>query len=280
VSLFPDGRLTRDVASILQKLNQIKVKSSSSLQVAMELLLLSVAYASYTLGRGQVNQNQVLPAHDNALDIIELERVLGLLREGLLQDWFLNNLSFAVHFFNWFYILCYWPVVLPTAVYLYMKNREEYYVYRTVALITLGVALVSYELYPLAPPRLVSSLGIVDTMWNYGLDEYHATAETLLYNPYAAMPSLHFALAFVVSLYFLRGGGGPILKLVMVCYLVLMLMSIVVTGNHYIVDALGSLGVVGVAFLVRSFSKPLFRRAKRDFGAWFQEGRLNTVRPQ
>ncbi|MDP6064879.1 MAG: phosphatase PAP2 family protein [SAR202 cluster bacterium] len=272
--------MTRDVASTLQKLNQIKIKSSSSLKVAMELLLLSVVYASYTLGRGQVYENQLLPAHDNALDIIELERAMGLLTEGLLQDWFLNNLSSAVHFFNWFYILGYWPVVLPIAVYLYMKNREAYYVYRTVALITLGVALVSYELYPLAPPRLVSSLGIVDTMWNYGLDEYHLTAETLLYNPYAAMPSLHFALAFVVSLYFLRGGGGPILKLVMVCYLVLMLMSIVVTGNHYIVDALGSLGAVGVAFLVRSFSKPLFCRAKRDFGAWLQEGSRNMVRPQ
>lgn len=239
---------------------------------------MSVAYASYTLGRGLVYENQILPAHDNALDIIELKRVMGLLREGLLQDWFLNNLSSAVHVLNWFYILGYWPVVLPVAVYLYVKNREAYYVYRTVALITLGVALVSYELYPLAPPRLVSSIGIVDTLWNYGLDEYHATAETLLYNPYAAIASLHFALAFVVSLYFFRGGGGPIIKLAMVGYLILM--SIVVTGNHYIVDALGSLGAVGVAFLVRSFSKPLFRRAKKDFGAWFQEGRRNTVRPQ
>jgi hypothetical protein len=124
----------------------------------------SVAYASYTLGRGLVYENQILPAHDNALDIIELKRVTGLLREGLLQDWFLNNLSSAVHVLNWFYILGYWPVVLPVAVYLYVKNREAYYVYRTVALITLGVALVSYELYPLAPPRLVSSIGIVDTL--------------------------------------------------------------------------------------------------------------------
>lgn len=239
------------------------------LQVITEAAFVLGAYSIYTLGRGFVYDDHLTPAFDNAWEIIGLERVIGIFREAALQDWLIDNVSASVHFFNWFYILGYWPVILGVAVYLYRNNRGAYYKYRTVALITLGVALLIYELYPLAPPRMVSALGFVDTLQSFGLEEYHSASDALLYNPFAAMPSLHFALAFVVSLHFLRRDGGAVPKLLFSAYLGLMLVSIVVTGNHYIVDAVGSMGVVGAAFLIRNASITMIRKMKGDSDVWF-----------
>lgn len=239
------------------------------LQVITEAAFVLAAYSMYTLGRGFVYDDHLSPAFDNAWEIIGLERVTGIFREPVLQNWFIDNTSAAVHFFNWFYILGYWPVILGVAVFLYRNNREAYYKYRTVALITLGVALFIYELYPLAPPRMVTALGFVDTLSSFGLEEYHSASDALLYNPFAAMPSLHFALAVIASLHFLRRDGGAVPKTLVAAYLGLMLASIVVTGNHYILDAVGSVGVVGAAFLTRSISISTIRKMKGDSDAWF-----------
>ena len=239
------------------------------MQVITEAAFVLGAYSIYTQGRGFVYDDQLSPAFDNAWEIIGLERVTGIFKEPVLQDWFIDNTTASVHFFNWFYILGYWPVILGVAVFLYMNHRDAYYKYRTVALITLGVALVIYELYPLAPPRMVSALGFVDTLRSFGLEEYHSASDALLYNPYAAMPSLHFALAFIASLHFLRRDGGAVPKFLFSAYLGLMLVSIVVTGNHYIVDAVGSVGVVGAAFLIRNVGITMIRKMKGDSDVWF-----------
>jgi hypothetical protein len=239
------------------------------LQVIAEAAFVFGAYSMYTLGRGFVYDDHLSPAFDNAWEIIGLERVTGIFREPVLQDFLIDNVSVSVHFFNWFYILGYWPVILGVAVYLYMNNREAYFKYRTVALITLGVALLIYELYPLAPPRMVTALGFVDTLSSFGLEEYHSASDALLYNPFAAMPSLHFALAFIASLHFLRRDAAPVPKMLFSTYLGLMLAAIVVTGNHYFVDAVGSMGVVGAAFFIRNASITTIRKMKGDSDVWF-----------
>jgi hypothetical protein len=68
------------------------------------------------------------------------------------------------------------------------------------------------------------------------------------YNPYAAMPSLHFAWALIlgVTLVLL---GRHVLRLVGLLYPVMMLATILISGNHLLLDAAGSVIVVTVAVL-------------------------------
>ena len=68
------------------------------------------------------------------------------------------------------------------------------------ALITFSITIVLYEIYPLAPPRMLSTLGFVDTIHHFGPDSYHTATDTFRYNPSVAMPSLHIALPTIVCL--------------------------------------------------------------------------------
>lgn len=109
---------------------------------------------------------------------------------------------------------------------------------------------------------MMIALGFVDTFQVLGPSEYHTTSDAMLYNPYAAFPSLHFGLAFVASLAFLRS-KRVIWKALALVYLVLMLMAIVVTGNHYFVDALAAIAVVGLAIFVSNLLRYLPRNLGR-----------------
>ena len=64
------------------------------------------------------------------------------------------------------------------------------------------------------------------------------------YNPYAAMPSLHFAWALIVGGTLLRVGRRRLLRVAGLLYPIVMLVTILVSGNHLLLDAAGSLVVV------------------------------------
>ena len=84
---------------------------------------------------------------------------------------------------------------------------------RTTFVAATALALVGYVFYPAAPPRL-SELGFSDTVTSStGLD---LSSDLLgaLYNPFAAVPSLHFGYALIVGVVLAvvaqgRAGGSP-----------------------------------------------------------------------
>jgi hypothetical protein len=223
-----------------------------------EVALVGAAYSLYAFGRDMVYNNDLFSAFDNARGIIHLERTLGLFWEMPLQQWFLQNAEDAIPFFNWFYILGYWPVIIPTAIFLYVRDRKAYLRLRNVAFLTFGIALVLFEAFPLAPPRMFANLGFIDTLQVFGPKSYLSTSDATLYNPYAAMPSMHFGLAFLISTAWF---GSRLLawKLTAGTYVGLMLLAIVITGNHYVVDATAAAGAVGLSFLIWA-SFPSLRR--------------------
>ena len=75
----------------------------------------------YTIARGFVYDNRALAAFDNAFEVARFEQVTGVFTEARLQDWFLEIASGIVYFFNWFYVLGYWPIILSGAVFLSIK---------------------------------------------------------------------------------------------------------------------------------------------------------------
>ena len=130
----------------------------------------------------------------------------------------------------------------PVAILMYLRRRDLYVYYRNLLVISLALAVCIFALFPVAPPRM---MGLVDTIQAYyGLPYYGGPEMDLVYNSLAAMPSMHFAWTFLFGALFFR--LGPLwLKVVGVLYPGVHFFSIVVTGNHYVMDALGGL-VVGL----------------------------------
>ncbi len=222
-----------------------------------EVLLVLVFYTVYTAARNLFGSASVDPgeALDNAQRVIDLERALGLYQELRIQDAFIDHRWF-IQFWNVFYGTFHFGVTIFTLVWLYRRFPVLYPRWRSAFLCTTGLALIGFSLFPLMPPRLLTDCGefggcitgqpFVDTLSDIGgLWSFDSGTMQKVSNQYAAMPSLHFAWAAwcAVSLW-------PVLRRrttrwLIAAYPVATLFAVIVTGNHYWIDAVGGLLVLG-----------------------------------
>jgi hypothetical protein len=201
-------------------------------------------YWLYSAVRWLVAHENPYAAFANAYRVIRLERDLGIFIEPVLQRWLIDHALGVVHVANWFYTLGYFPVLLGAAVLLYRSAPGRFQTLKFTFLLGLGLALVCYSLFPLAPPRMLTGAGLVDTGVVYGSDLYNQRWFISLYNPYAAMPSLHFGWALLVGL-IVWDLNRLILRVWAVLYPCAMAVAIVTTGHHYLVDIAAGGLIVG-----------------------------------
>lgn len=204
------------------------------------------AYLFYYMARGLV-KDQVTLGHANAREVINFERQIGLFIEPGLQQFAIRHEE-IVNLMNWVYVWCHWPFLVGVLVWLFLKVPDEYAVYRNALLISGAIALVIFTLYPVAPPRFMPSFGFIDTIEQRSYSQ-HVLLPSGLANKYAAVPSLHAGWNLLMSIALFRHSRGAAAKTVAAVMPVLMLSSIVLTGNHYIIDgfighALAVLGLV------------------------------------
>ena len=208
-----------------------------------ELALYVGFYFLYLLLRGLVPGGEG-HALSNAQRVIALEETLGLFLEPTLQEWALDAQPLVV-FLNWVYIITYWPVILGGALALYINRRQVYFRYRNLIVVHLVLALTLFVLFPLAPPFKTAHL--VDTIQLLGPAFYGGEAMAVLYNTNAAMPSLHFSWTCIFAWLFVRELKGWY-RYLGVGYPALTLAAIIITGNHFFLDALAGAALIGVAF--------------------------------
>ena len=223
-----------------------------------ELALLASAYFIYMYTRAIFFSDVRTVALENARRVVELEKAVGFFWEPTWQNWSLNAAESVVLFFNWVYIFTFWPIIITTAIILYMVNRKRYFFYRNVILVSFVVALVMFALFPLAPPRMLAGT-FVDTIASFGPAFYASRELANYYNVFAAMPSLHFAWTLIFGYMFFTAGPRW-LKVVGLMYPAVTLLAITITGNHYILDALGGGVVMGSSMAIISFIR---RRRER-----------------
>ncbi len=215
-------------------------------------------YWLYSLIRWLVAYDGPYEAFSNSFRIIRAEDYLGIFIEANIQQDLIAHALPVVHFANWFYTLGYFPVLILAVIALYRVDRERYHTFKLTFLLGLGFALICFVLFPLAPPRMMTVMGFVDTQRVFGSNLYNKSFTVSFYNPYAAMPSLHFGWALLVGV-MARTFKRRVLRLLGVVYPACMAFTVVVTGHHFFLDILGGALVVGLAFgLVKLF--PHFRR--------------------
>ena len=213
-----------------------------------ELALVVVGGLVYYLIRGAVI-DRAAEASARASDLIDLERRLGIFWEPAMQEWILGSralidLSNAVYF--WLHM----PPIVVLAVWLFWRKRDIYRLTRNAFLGSAVVALVCYAMLPVAPPRFFPELGFVDTMALYSEASYQAQEVGLFVNPYAALPSLHFGWALLLGLamWLARPPGRWAWAFAAGAVLIVggQGVAIVLTGNHFILDAVAGAGAAAL----------------------------------
>ena len=216
-----------------------------------ELALYVGFYALYLVTRGLVFEGDG-QALANAERVVALERATGLFVEPAIQGWALANAQPLVVLLNWVYVATYWPVILGAALALYLARRSIYIKYRTLLAVHLALALGLFVAFPLAPPFKTGFLA--DTIQLYGPGFYGSDAMALFYNTNAAMPSLHFSWTCIFA-WLMVTELRRWYRYLGLAYPLLTLAAIVVTGNHYFLDAVAGVALVGVALLAIRIGK-------------------------
>ncbi|MGV4885576.1 bifunctional glycosyltransferase 87/phosphatase PAP2 family protein [Streptomyces viridosporus] len=218
----------------------------------LELLLIRVTYAAYAKVRlaatGGSNAAGRARAEEHGQQILDLERVLHLDIEYAVNH-AVVEIGWLRNFFDFYYTSFHFAVPLTVLGLLYWRRPVDYRWARSSLGFTTLLALVGFWLYPLAPPRLMPHLGIIDTVngvQDFSQPDYGTF--TALTNQYAAMPSLHFGWSLWCGLVVAIIASRMWMKALGLLHPLFTAAAIVATGNHWILDAVGGAIVVGAGF--------------------------------
>jgi hypothetical protein len=222
-----------------------------------EVLYVLAFYLVYSAIRNTQGSASVSAQHalHNAMHIISIERALGLFHEQAVQHAALTLGRLFIEFWNIFYGTFHFIVTAAALIYIFRRFPERYARWRNTLAITTALALVGFALYPLMPPRLLDlhglHYGFVDTLERFEtIWSFDSGTMQKISNQYAAMPSLHFAWSSWCALVLGPAIKRPWLKVLMYAYPFITLFAIVVTANHYILDAVGGAVVLAIGFLL------------------------------
>jgi hypothetical protein len=202
-------------------------------------------YAAYEATRGLVAGGAYV-ALRHAQDVVSLERSLHIFVEESVQHaalavpGLIGTLDFA-------YLTLHLSLTGALLLWLHRRRPEAYPFVRTTLLLATALAVVGYVLFPTAPPRL-SGLGIADTISGGHVDLNNGLVSSL-YNPFAAVPSLHIGYALIVGTSLARYAPHRVTRLAGLAYPPFVLLVIVATGNHFLLDAAAGAAVAGIALL-------------------------------
>ena len=241
---------------------------------AREILLVVSGVVVYFGVRG-VTVTDAQEALDHALHLVALEQYLGIYIEPTLQAFVLGSDS-LVAVMNWVYIWGHWPVIAVVLLWLFFLHPEGYRRTRNAMLVSGGVGLVVFAAFPVAPPRL-AGLGFIDTVTQHS-SAYRVLQPPAFVNQYAAMPSLHVGWDLLMGLAVYTYSRHVLLRAVGVVLPVLMVTSVVLTANHYVIDAVGGAAlVVASMYVVRRLER---RGPERGGGANVPAAAMQVDLPQ
>lgn len=183
-----------------------------------------------------VVRHQELEAFGNALEVVQIEQALGIFTELDLQRFALHNET-VIQVLGRYYATAHFPVTVTVLAWAFVRHRATSYSLLRFLLVSVTlVALGIHVLYPLAPPRMLTHLGFVDTLAVYGPQIYSTDIAQSVANQFAAMPSLHFGWAAIVAWWVVRTFRSPLRHLAWL-HPAITLIAITATANHYWLDS-------------------------------------------
>ncbi|MQY13913.1 hypothetical protein SRB5_40700 [Streptomyces sp. RB5] len=233
-----------------------------------ELLLIVIVYSAYSAGR-LLARGAETQAVDNGLALLDAEKFLHINAEHPLNRLFTDYAAIGVPA-DFMYATLHYIVTPAVLLWVWLRHRDHFRRLRTWLLGSTMVGLIGFVLLPTCPPRLLdASYGFVDTMAqysSYGWWGGEASAPRGLggfTNQYAAMPSLHVGWALWCGVVLWRLARTPQVKALAVAYPTVITLVVMGTANHYLLDAVAGVAVMGVGLLIAA---PLMRLSELTLG--------------
>ncbi|MFC4907160.1 phosphatase PAP2 family protein [Actinomadura gamaensis] len=226
-----------------------------------ELVLIAALFGVYKLGRLAAS-GRVDEAFRNARDVWDLERWLHLPSELHVQNGLLHSET-LIRLANCYYAYVHFPATAAFLLFMYLRRPAYYRWVRWVVVALTAAGLVLHLTVPLAPPRMLTFTGLIDTGSRYGPSVYGAPQTDTVANQYAAMPSLHIGWAIIVAV-------GLIVacrtrwRWLWLAHPVLTVLVVVSTANHYWLDGIVVSFLLAVALVAL---RPFYRTARSAPGA-------------
>lgn len=237
-----------------------KLQSGHTLYWWAEVLAILGYYFVYSAIRNW-NASNAGAAFDNAKHVIQWERWIGIYHEETLQDWALHFKPLIIAA-NYFYGSLHFVVTIGVAVFLFRRFTNDYPFYRNTLAVTTALALIGFRLFPLMPPRLLDDApgpgyGYIDTLADFPTFwSFNSGAVSKISNQFAAMPSVHIAWATWCALALVPRVKHRWAKVLAIMYPTTTTIVIVITANHYILDAAGGLIALAAGwFLAARFTR-------------------------
>jgi hypothetical protein len=203
-------------------------------------------YAAYLLVRRlKANEEGRRRAAANAERIVALERRLNLHVEPDLQALLLPRRR-LVAVLNVAYVTLNVGLTVGWLMRLFRRRHSGFHgLRRAAALATLGAQPV-FLFFPVAPPRTLDHF--VDTIADVSGVDLDRGLVAQLYDPIAAMPSIHVTYAVITAAGIAATSESPVVRAVAPAYPPLVALVVFVTANHYVLDAVGG-AILGAAAL-------------------------------
>jgi hypothetical protein len=212
---------------------------------ALQFFLFFLVYNGYQLVRGLSEGREAL-AFANAERLVDIQRSLGTFFEPAFQQALLDH-EWLINLANFLYMNTHFVVTTSFLVWLYVFRNDHFYFVRNMFMAAMVLALVGYALYPTAPPRLMPELGFTDTIAAQTGITQDAGTVGLLVNQYAAVPSMHIAFSLMIAVPGMILSARATTRMLWSGYPLLVFFVIVVTGNHFWLDAAAGAAVACIA---------------------------------
>ncbi len=209
-----------------------------------QLLVVAGALACYEVAHLLTGSHRAA-ALLHARDVLGFERFLHL-------DWEQGAQRVSLHSdvlrsaANGVYTWLYWPVIVGALLLMWHFDRRHYAILRNGMLLSGAVGLFVFIVYPVAPPRMLPRF--TDTIAPGSVE--HAVVHGSIADSYAALPSFHagwVALAAVVLALSASQSTSPRGRWVpfglAVAVIASMAAAVVVTANHFVLDAVTGVGL-------------------------------------
>ena len=219
---------------------------------AGQIVLFLILFQLYKVVRRTFITRAEGVAFENAIQILDIQGALNANFELDLQRWVLER-GDLIMFFNYFYAWFMWVFYAAAMILLFFAPQRYFYL-RRVFFLSMLLALPWYIIYPLAPPRFMQDYGwdFVDTLVVYG-PNYFSETGLVTANRYAAMPSMHVGWTTIAALMLwvaFPGRFRAVGKALAIFLVLLITFTVMVTGNHYWLDAVGGWIIVGAAVAI------------------------------
>ena len=241
------------VAFLISTIGRTREETAQTLK---DWMILVFIYMIYDYSRGTADQlgigvNFTLPRNIDRLLTGGTDPNVWMQQKFMRKDvrWYDvgGSIVYMLHF-----VL---PVVPLTT--LRIRNRDEWVRYVRRFSTTLITAVAAFMVFPAAPPWMTSEKGHLDRVlritgrgwWELNLKTVSHTIDrgAAVMNAVAAMPSLHAGMSLLVALWFTRN-TPKWMRTTALLYPLIMMMTLVYFGEHYISDCIAGFGVVLVAW--------------------------------